>query len=308
MIPFQGRPDPGASSLTPYRKGPGPDRGSVNSALMNPSLSESKISLDSNVTTSIPIIVRPWQHGWEKNFNEGSLLFCHRNNTNPQVHTALDLPSLNYVLQQAVRSVGRQNFNLENNDMYPRPFADDNTPNKFGWQEPDGFKFGFFGVIRNDMMANSTLQKLFNCDVFGRTMVGNIFKGGDRIKRGDLVGLAICIMDVNSVYGFFEQPDGTRLPKIVTTGQCYQVIGTHNNLLCGYSEQPRNSFIKEENLPRGANTTGETLTVKKILRKIPLGTVSHAVGRVPSLGAIRMALRSQDKFTLLPRIEVLLNN
>jgi len=146
MIPFQARPDSGATSLTPYRKGPGPDRGSVDSALLNPTLSATKISLDSNVTTSVPIIVRPWQHGWEKNFNEGSMLFCHRNNTNPHVHTALDVPSLNYVLQQAVRNVGRQNYNLENNDMYPNPYKDEARTelNEFGWHRENGFKFGFF--------------------------------------------------------------------------------------------------------------------------------------------------------------------
>lgn len=305
MIPFQGRPDVGASNLTPYKRGPGPDRGSINSALANPTLSTSQISLQSNVTTSLPIIIRPWSQGWEKQFNEGSIIFVYKGQADTRMTTGLDIPTINFILQQGCRVVGKESLCLANNDMYPDPFENDDktTRSKF---DNNHFKFGFFGVLRNDMMADSTLQKLFNCDVFGRTMVGNIFSE-KKLKRGDHVGLAVVLMDVHSEYGFFEQPDGTRMPNLVTSNLTYQIIGTRNGLLCGHSNEPSDNLDPTQQKMHGENLVGENHTVKEILRTIPLGVVSHAVARVPSMGAIKGALRSQDKFTLLPRVEVLLN-
>lgn len=303
MIPFNGRPDSGVTNLTAYKRGPGPDRGSINAALSNPTLSTSQISLQSNVTTSLPLMVRPWRHGWEKNFNEGSILFVHTGQADHRMTTTLDVPSLNFVFQQAVRTVGRSSFNLDNNDLYPRPKDENGADIEFTNQH---FKFGFFGVVRNDLMANSNLQKLYNCDVFGRTMVANIFSG-DKLKRGDHVGLAICVVDIHQMYGFFEQPDGSRIPNVVTDEECYQILGTRNGLLCGHSTLPQDSPDPVEQKPHGENKVGGSHIVKRILRHIPLGVVSHAVARIPSVGAINAALRSQDKMTLLPRVEVLLN-
>lgn len=299
MFPFNSRPDSGVSTLTPYKRGPSADRGGINAALSNPTLVTSQISLQSNVTTSLPLLIRPWSQGWEQKFNVGSIIFVHKSNEDKRMSTGLDIPCLNYILHQANRTVGRQNYNLENNDMYeevPQSAAD--------WKNFEltkaNFKFGFFGVIRNDMMADSTLQKLYNLDVFGRTMVANIFSE-QKLKRHDEVGLAIVLMKTSGVYSFFEQPDGSRIPNIVTNDYSLQVIGTKDGLLCGHSEKPSKAN------PHGKNNVGEGNDVVRILRMIPLGTVSHAVAKVPSLGQIKAALRNQDKFTNLPRIEVLLN-
>ena len=57
----------------------------------------------------------------------------------------------------------------------------------------------------------------------------------------------------------------------------------------------------------GSDRIGESEIIIDKLRDIPLGMVSHAVARVPSVGQIKEALRNQDKFTLLPRVEILLN-
>ena len=257
MFPFNSRPDSGVSTLTAYKRGPSADRGGINAALSNPTLVTSQISLQSNVTTSLPLLIRPWSQGWE------------------------------------------QKFNLENNDMYEEVPQEKGDWSKYELTQ-DNFKFGFFGVIRNDMMADSTLQKLYNLDVFGRTMVANIFSH-EKLKRSDKVGLAVVLMKTTQVYSFFEHPDGSRVPNIVTAEYSLQVIGTKDGLLCGYSSKPSAEH------PHGKNDVGPDKEVVRILRMIPLGVVSHAVAKVPSLGQIKAALRNQDKFTNLPRIEVLLN-
>ena len=186
---------------------------------------------------------------------------------------------------------------IKSNPLYP-PISDIDAA---GGLTNTNFPFGFFGVVRNDMLADSSLQKLYNCDVFGRTMVANIF-AGHPLKRGDIVALALVKMDCSKEYSYFVQPEGTRMPNLVTEAEAVQVVGMCNGLLCGHSSQPDDANPSGKN-----NVGGADDNVKKILRVIPLGMVSHAVARVPSCGQIKEALRNQDKFTLLPRVEVLLN-
>ena len=287
--------DSGNSSISAYKRGPTADRGGINSALANPTLSTTQISLQSNVTTSLPLLIRPWSQGWEKNFNAGSIIMVHRSNDDLRMSTAMDVPCFNFLMQSANRVVGDMK-QIQNNPLYPK--YDDILLD--GGLTNENFKFGFFGVVRNDMLADSSLQKLYNCDVFGRTMVANIFSGTP-IKRSDMVALALVEMDCSKEYSYFYQPEGTRMPNLCTKGKSVQLIGMCNGLLCGHSEKP------DVNNASGTNLVGPDHVVKKILRVIPLGVVSHAVARVPSVGIIKEALRNQDKFTLLPRIEVLLN-
>lgn len=310
MFNFNSRPDPGVSTLSAYKRGPAPDRKGINKALSNPTLSTSQISLQSNVTTSLPLLIRPWSQGWEKNFNAGSILFVHKNNDDLRMHTAMDIPCLNFILQNSVRAVGRDVANIDGNNLYP----DMRAITGAGGLTNDNFKFGFFGVVRNDMMADSLLQKLYNCDVFGRTMVANIFSG-EPLKRGDHVGLAIVKLKAHKEYDYFVQPGGSRMPNLVTENECLQVVGTLNGLICGHNKTPtppdtdegRPEEVVLDTSQFGKNLVGGNNVVIEKLRDIPLGIVSHAVARVPSVGQIKEALRNQDKFTLLPRVEVLLN-
>lgn len=295
MFNFNSRPDPGVSTLSAYKRGPAADRPGINAALSNPTLSTSQISLQSNVTTSLPILIRPWSQGWEKNFNAGSIMFVHRSNDDLRMSTALDVPCFNFIMQAGQRRVGDVS-QIEKNPLYPKM---EDIDEDSGLTNAN-FPFGFFGVVRNDMLADSSLQKLYNCDVFGRTMVGNIF-AGHPLKRGDIVALALVKMDCSKEYAYFVQPEGTRMPNLVTKPEAVQVVGMCNGLLCGHSSEPDNTN------PSGKNKVGPDEIVKSILRVIPLGMVSHAVARVPSCGQIKEALRNQDKFTLLPRVEVLLN-
>lgn len=275
MIPLSGRPDPGlqnAATTGSLRDTGGPRAGSTAppsfGELRNPTLTNSKITYDTNTTASLPLLIRPWSQGYEQGFKQGSLIFTADADCNAQMCTGADLPTLNYLLENAkLTDKGRR---LQDK-ILPTP-GDLNDLLR---------KWKFFGVMRNDMMANSMLQKLYNCDVYGRSMIANIF--GSKLKRGDTVGLAVVALDIRPVYSMFIQPEGALLPSQLTGEQkceILQVCGTVNEVPVGI--------------------TGD------VVHRIPLGVISHAVSKVPSDSFIKRALRERDQYTLLPRIEVLL--
>ena len=276
MISLSGRPDSGLSNAATtgsLRGTGGPRAGSTAppsfAELRNPTLSNSKITYDSNTTASLPLLIRPWSQGYEKGFRQGSLIFVADADCNPQMCTAADLPTLNFLLENARLNPADQSRRLQDK-ILPRDLDDLLE------------KWKFFGVMRNDMMANSMLQKLYNCDVYGRAMVANIF--GSKLKRGDLVGLAVVkISNIRDLYQMYIQPDGGLLPEalIQNSSDLLQIVGTVNG--------------EVRSIP---NATIE--------HKIPLGVISHAVAKVPSNSFILRALRETDQYMLLPRIEILM--
>ena len=277
MIAPNRRPDSGLSNAATtgsLRDPGGPRAGSTAppsfAELRNPTLSNSKITYDSNTTASLPLLVRPWSQGYEQGFRHGSLLFVADADCNPQMCTAADLPTLNFLLENA---------RLDPKDSGRR------LQGKILPQDLDDLleKWKFFGVMRNDMMANSMLQKLYNCDVYGRAMVANIF--GSKLKRGDHVGLAVVeITNIRSVYQMYVQPDGALLPGALVKNdqKLLQLVGMVNGEV-------------KVGMP------GST-----IVPRIPLGVISHAVAKVPSNSLIMRALRETDQYMLLPRIEILM--
>ena len=276
MISLSGRPDSGLSNAATtgsLRDPGGPRAGSTAppsfAELRNPTLSNSKITYDSNTTASLPLLVRPWSQGYEKGFRQGSLIFVADADCNPQMCTAADLPTLNFLLENARLDPSDQSRRLQAKIL---PIDLDDLLEK--WK--------FFGVMRNDMMANSMLQKLYNCDVYGRAMVANIF--GSKLKRGDLVGLAIVeVPDIRTQYQMYVQPDGGLLPEALVqkSTELLQVVGTVNGEV-------------------------RAMSGVSIKHKIPLGVISHAVAKVPSNSFILRALRETDQYMLLPRIEILM--
>jgi hypothetical protein len=280
MISLNGRPDSGLSNAATtgsLRDPGGPRAGSTAppsfAELRNPTLSNSKITYDSNTTASLPLLVRPWSQGFENGFRQGSVLFVSDEDCNQQMCSAADIPTLNYILENAAMGVGA----ARKMDEKLLPKVND-LDSLLG-------KYKFFGVLRNDMMANSMLQRLYNCDVYGRSMIANIF--GDKLKRGDNVGLAIVSLKLREKYNMFVQPNGSLLPPQLTDpmlvasgGKCLQVCGMLNGKPVGLD--------------------GE------VVHRIPIGVVSHAVAKVPSKSFVLRALRESDQYTLLPRIEILL--
>ena len=278
MIAFNGRPDSGSSSEKPRAYKSGPRQGSTQAPsygeLRNPTLVSSSINLDTNTTASVPLMVRPWLDGWEKKMSQGSVLFVWEPTTTARnrMHIAADIPTLNFLLENA--------HNAINTNLYP---------DEYMAKTLDKFKFHLFGIVRNDLLADSSLQKLYNCDVFGRAMIANIFGS---LKRSDHVGLALIETDCSLLNNnVFYSPNGRREPSLKTnvsgTANTHlQIVGTING------EMDEIFRAKDPNL--------------KVVREYPLGVVSHAVARVPTQGNIMMSLRNQDSYTLLPRVEILM--
>jgi len=279
MITYPGRPHTGVSSVTAYQSGPSGGRHGPPGMqdLMNPTLHNSQISQQTNVTTSLPIIIRPWMDKYEQKYRVGSVLFVRENSSNNRMNDVLDIPTMNHFASLRESKLPL-NIGYENlpKGFDGKPHAYDEVKEEQRPKEDVSSKYNFFGVVRNDMMADtSLLTKLYNCDVWGRSMIANIF---GKVKRGDRVGLVYAKVEGVTHY----TPSGIQKPNIAFEGDsCYQVFGVVN---------------------------GEERVFQSVGRKlyIPLGIVSHGISRLPSDGQIKRALRIQDDYILLPHIEILL--
>lgn len=280
MITYPGRPHTGVSSVTAYQSGPSAGRHGPPGMqdLMNPTLHNSQISQQTNVTTSLPIIIRPWMDKYEQKYMVGSVLFVRENSSNNRMNDVLDIPTMNHFASlresNLPLNIGYENLpkGLTGGEPHVYSIVDGRTkPGK-----DISSKYNFFGVVRNDMMADtSLLTKLYNCDVWGRSMIANIF---GKVKRGDRVGLVYAKVQGVTHY----TPSGIQKPNIAYEGrECYQVFGAVN----------------------GEERVFESVGPKLY---IPLGIVSHGISRLPSDGQIKRALRIQDDYILLPHIEILL--
>lgn len=275
MISLTGRPDPGISNAATtgsLRGQGGPKAGSTAppsfAELRNPTLTNSKITYDTNTTASLPLLIRPWANGYEKSIRQGSIIFASSKDCNASLCTAADIPTLNYVLENSL--------DIDAGRMLPETLR---AKTLSDFED----KWNLFGIMRNDMMADSMLQKLYNCDVFGRSMVANMFT--PKLKRGDHVGLALVSVDVHAkISSGYTHPDGVVLPASLTPGGHLQVVGTCNG--------------KVDEKVVGSNF--------KVLMRMPLGVVSHAVAKVPNTNLIRRALRESEQYILLPRVEILM--
>lgn len=283
MISMNGRPDSGAASATAYKSGPRQGSRSAPSyaELRNPTLSATKISLDTNATTSLPLLIRPWLDGYEKQFAQGSLLFVNQDQQSHRMSTVADLPTMNFMLEACQRQF--------NSDLVSAPMYK-SCKTSSGFQGANGWNF--FGILRNDMMADSTLQKLLNVDVFGRAMIANIF---GEITRGSHVGLALIRVNTASVYNGFMQPAGNLQPKAIIKS-----MGQDGD---GLLEKGVLQLVPTVN---GKINCISGVDENDIELHIPLGVVTHAVGRQPNQGQRVSSLRSQTHYLLLPRIEILM--
>ena len=290
MIPWTGRPDTGQNlkrpgAVRPYK--PGPRQGATGPPglydLQNPSLHNSQIHQQTNVTSSLPIIVRPWMDKYQDKFLVGSVLFARENSSNNRMTDVVDIPTLNHFATLR-KSALPLNIGF---DKMPKALVEPDgidIPTLYTKDTDPGSKYNFFGVVRNDMMSDTTLlTKLYNCDVWGRSMIANIF---GRVKRGDRVGLVYAkVRDITQY-----SPDGLKIPNIAyqdrgggQSTEFYQVFGVVNG---------------EERVLKSIDDTQKLY--------IPLGVVSHGVSKLPSDGQIKRALRIQDDYILLPHIEILL--
>ena len=142
MISFKGRPDSGSSSENPRAYKSGPRQGSSQAPsyaeLRNPTLVTSSISLDTNVTTSVPLMVRPWIDKWEQKMNQGSVLFVWGSDQSKYMQIAGDICTVNYLLENSFNQLKGQSPMTGEYDV----------------TSIDQFKWNLFGIVRNDLLAD----------------------------------------------------------------------------------------------------------------------------------------------------------
>ena len=269
-------------------------------------------------------------------------VLANRSGAMHKLHTVADIPTLNWLLVEKQRDTG-----TSTNGLYPE--------SKLAkWRIEDGIlradnenslfaAWNFFGVLRNDMDAGSLLQKLLNCDVFGRAKVANLFSSKrNGIRRGDHVGLAVVkfnleafkvlhhpsggdgmpVQMMGSVTSEKEMPMLMQATLLKDSGYeindddnddddeeaeasrfAYQIVGTLNGV-------PSVDSVHLTDFDRYNDTfdgnTEERIKKACVLHHIPLGIVSHAVAKVPSDAARLYALKCTEDMTNLPQIEILM--
>ncbi len=149
-------------------------------------LTNSQISQPTNNTATIALLVRPWKNSDHRHFFSGDFIFCKRETSG--------------VLQNV--------YDIE--QLLKEPPKD--KPKLI-----EHFKsINFLGIYRNESDINSHMsnkmnsqQALINVDVFGRTMVPNIF--GKGTQSGDVVSLYFyCKEDVNEEFTYDIIPSNER--------------------------------------------------------------------------------------------------
>ena len=132
--------------------------------------------------------------------------------------------------------------------------------------------FFFYGVLRGEVGKMTGRERLYNCDVRGRTLIGNFFGA---VKRGDRLGLA----SVNVLEGELDN-ETTRLMLLpLINGDLSPIV---------------QSVCTDADFARG------------VRQCISLGVVSNNTSETPLKSRARKALTSQQEYTLLPQVEVLM--
>jgi hypothetical protein len=148
----------------------GADYGSKPSvaALSNPTLHNKVPEAMVNGTARVPLFVRPFTRGFEKQYSEGDLLFVRRGDERAASHHNIvaNLPVLNYLLRTE-----KEGGQLKYNDL-----------------DTILAEWNYYGILNNDMDTGSKWQRLLNINVRGRARVARLWTPKDaRLKKGDCV-------------------------------------------------------------------------------------------------------------------------
>lgn len=230
-----------------------------------------------NPTGSIPVMIRPWQDLYEKDYNPGCLIFCKQDKVgrSPLV-TCADLPTMNYLLTQGY---------------------DPNETPVSPWD------YEFLGVFRNDAgkqvdrmgfpAYTNIKQRLIQCDVYGRTKVANMWSR--KLKTGDL--LEICL--VPRMVSMRKKPNrnGRSMPKSLR----FQLVPTVNGCLPDTNTK-LNRYVMPNKTDNPSTITGKDVYI----RKWRVGIVSQSAYEPPTAANIRLAMHDSQQRTHLPQIEVLM--
>lgn len=132
--------------------------------------------------------------------------------------------------------------------------------------------FFFYGVLRGEVGKMTGRERLYNCDVRGRSRIGNIFGS---VKRGDRLGLGQVRVKAMALDN--EQARDMLLP-----------------------------FVNGTLAPPFAKVCEEYEYFGGLRPCISLGVVSNNTSETPSDAHIRKAVVDQEKYTTLHQIETLM--
>lgn len=238
--------------------------------------------MQTNPTASIPLMIRPWQEHYEKDFAPGCLVFCKQEKAgrSPLI-TCADVPTLNYLFHEGRNGIGDEK-------------------NRIG---PDDFEF--FGVFRNDAgkqvdhlgfpRYTNPKQRLIQCDVYGRSKVANFW--GRKLRTGQRLGLALVVKSTTMV----KQPN--RHPRnLLARTPMFQLIPTVNECRPGTNDklhklQYDDDYLKPDN---------DVEVSKGYVRHWHIGVVSQSAYQPPTDAKISLALHDSQQRTDLPQIEILM--
>ena len=284
---FLAKPSPSRGQDSPFapRADAGPSRtlrNAFGAAISAPSL-HNRAGILSNATITYPFLSRPWKNAEDKTLTEGSLLFAFRDNQHSarnhgrqsyNMVVVADLPMINRKFGEASHALEEKGSKTER-VAYARAklssgtvagsffglFEDDalNPSKDDGMVAKGGFisSWSFVGVLRNESNPRGKLQRMLNADVRGRSRVRNVWgnvQGGDRLY-------------VQLVRGSDRMCDAPMIPELDVDTMCK-----------GWLMMPViNPLSDKKNKFRNCCL-------------IPIGTVTSAVCRKSTQGAIRRAL------------------
>ena len=241
--------------------------------------------LETNPTASIPLMIRPWQEHYEKDFAPGCIIFCKQEKAgrSPLI-TCADVPTLNYLFHE-----GRNNIGDEKNKI-----------------NPDDFEL--FGVFRNDAgkqvdhlgfpRYTNPKQRLIQCDVYGRSKVANFW--GRKLRTGQRLGMALVVKSTTMA----KQPN--RHPRnLPSRSRVFQLVPTVNECIPGTNTKLQKLLpqLPDEYLK---NSNNEFATSNRYVRHWHIGVVSQSAYEPPTDSKISLALHDSQQRTDLPQIEILM--
>lgn len=241
--------------------------------------------LETNPTASIPLMVRPWQEHYEKDYAPGCLIFCKQDKSgrSPLI-TCADIPTLNYLFHE-----GQNGIQIDKTPLKPEDFE-------------------FFGVFRNDAgkqvdhmgfpRYTNPKQRLIQCDVYGRARVANFW--GKKLRTGQRLGLALVVKSTTMV----KQPN--RHPRnLQQRAFVFQIMPTVNECKAG-TDQRLNQAVLQQNDPDFLRRNYEVDSNDVFVRHWHVGVVSQSAYEPPTQAKISLALHDSQQRTDLPQIEILM--
>lgn len=170
-------------------------------ALRNPTLHNSVPEAMVNATARVPLFVRPFTHGYEKQYSEGDILFVRRGDqrASSQQNVVANLPVLNYMLRSEMDENGRRKYD-----------SLDKIHEEWNW----------LGIMNNDMDTGSKWQRLLNINVRGRARVARLWAPKDgHLRKGDCVWISIVERPGPGAAAKYANPNGIYVAD--TPGQPY---------------------------------------------------------------------------------------